>query len=358
MTQRGRDHYGVLVERQVSTRTLARLLNLHYGNMRKMGEVRGFNERHLSRLELAADLVGRLPKREPADPWLKSPHPALSGRSPVDVIAAYGADAPILEGLPTGSTWLAAMPRQRWWTTFLALVEVPTQPDAVVRHLQQGPPQEGRGGEEYLTIDVRWMWPPDGYPTTFVIAEVGALQPPMRSEGRWATLFYGPLRDNTRWDSLGYGQPLRDSLLTHWHQDFKGAYVGTYLNDTPVPIDIFDRWSFIRRELWRPPSPPWDRSDSNLVTTYLRRLTEGGPPVADDYWTFPSIRQGRKAEMWSLWRPFVDEEMQVDRGHLHRYRYESFLGERVNTAIRHPDGAADPGDARAVRILTEPEARP
>ena len=357
MTQRGRNHYRVLADRRVTTRTFARLLNLHYGNIRTMGEGRGFNDRHLPRLERAADLVGRLPKRAAADPWLKTPHPALSGRSPVDLISAYGEDAPVPDDLPKSTDGFATMPRQRWLTTFLALVEVPVQPRAVVRHLGQVPPQRGRDREEFLTIDVRWMWSPDSYPTTFVIAEVGALHHPRRADRRWETVINQPLSDNTRWDSLGYAEPLRDALLTHWHHDLNTTRVGTSLNDTLVPMDIYDRWSFIRRKLWEPPTPPWDPSDDNPVKQYLRRLVKGGPPVPDNYWPFPGVRQGRIAEMWSLWQPFDDEGIQVHRGPLKRYRFE-FLGEHVNTAICHSDGAVIPGDPRAVRILTDPEARP
>ena len=99
LPERGRHAYDVMLKRGVAIRTLGRLLNVHRSNMTVMGEKRGFNERHHGRLRVAADLVARLPDEVPANEWLKSPHPGLAGRSPLDLISAYGEDAP----LPAGS---------------------------------------------------------------------------------------------------------------------------------------------------------------------------------------------------------------------------------------------------------------
>jgi len=91
---------------------MGRLLNVHRSNLRAYGEVRGFHPRHWPRLELAADLVRSLPAGVPANEWLRTPHPGLASRSPLDLISAYGADAPIPSGLPRKRSNLVQLERR------------------------------------------------------------------------------------------------------------------------------------------------------------------------------------------------------------------------------------------------------
>ena len=245
------------------------------------------------------------------------------------------------------------MPKRRWWTTWLALVEVPaTGLEAVVDHLRSHlPGQRGRDGDEHLTVDIRWAGPSGGYPSTFVIAEVGSLHEPGRADRRWEAIAYQPLTDNQAWFSLGLAQPLREALLTHWHSGFMRPRVAVSLNASPVPMDHYDEWMFTKRTLWTPDAPPWTDDASNQIVRFVERLVDGGPRVANDYWPFPSVRDGRKAELWTLWRPFERDSLHVQRGGLYRYEWE-LLGRRyVNTAVRdRADQGIDPGDPRAVRL--------
>ena len=354
MDDRGRNHYRVLVDAGVAIRTMGRLLNVHRSNIRGYGEGRGFNRRHWPRLELAAHLVKMLPSNVPADPWLKTPHPGLDGRTPVDLVSAHGADAPITKESVLSHVDLRPM-RRRWWVTWLALLEVPGGSPAECRdHLASNLPQPGSDGDEKLVVDVRWAWTPNGYDTTFVVAEVGALLwPGLSAERRW-----DPRPDCSVWFNHGEELPLREALLTHWHENFDGAYVALSLQDTPVPVDIYDQYMFNHRKLVRPSSPPWNMDEEQPVLRYLRRLAAGGPRLPRDYWPFPDVRNGTKAEMWTLWRPFTGEEPVVYSGRLHRYTWERVGLRQVNTAVRTEDHEGSLGDPRAVRLIRHPHVRP
>ena len=175
---------------------------------------------------------------------------------------------------------------------------------AACDHLRKSLPLRGRDYDEQFAVDVRWAWTPAKYDTTFLVAEISSLhEAGIRADRRWDALDYAPLRDSRAWSSLGYVQPLREALLTHWHESPHHSFVTTSLNDRAVPTDHYDHLMFTHRTLVRPSSPPWRLDEEQPILRYLARLADGGPPLADDYWPFPRARNGSKAEMWTLCTP-------------------------------------------------------
>ena len=340
-------------------RTVSRMIGVESSYIRSMGEHRGFNDRHLPRLELAAHLIGKLPRQTPANEWLRTPHPRLAGRSPVDLVFAYGADAPIPDEVAASESTLVRMQSPRWWTTMLALVEVPAATDSgVLRHLRTTPAQRGRDGDEYLTYDVRWMWPDERYPSRFTIAEIGSLHRPRRADQRWTAVINNGLAHNEAWFGMGRAEPLREALLTHWHAEMEGPQVGVSFNDSPVPVDVYNEWMYRRRIADRPDAPPWCTDETSNLMRYLAQLVAGGPRVREDYRPFPGVRDGRKAELWTMHEPFEPDSLQTYVGRLYRQRVDFLDHQWINTGVRLPDDAVVPEDPRSLRLLGDPNRNP
>ena len=157
---------------------------------------------------------------------------------------------------------------------------------------------------------------------------------------------------------MGRAEPLREALLTHWHAEMEGPQVGVSFNDSPVPVDVYNEWMYRRRIADRPDAPPWC-TDENVEPDALCRPTcRGRPACSRGLSPVSRVRDGRKAELWTMHEPFEPDSLQTYVGRLYRQRVDFLDHQWINTGVRLPDDAVVPEDPRSLRLLGDPNRNP